>query len=177
MRKTGFVIIFSILLASCQNTVLAPTPAAVPINAAFNPAEAAYIKAKGQGTIEGHAFLRQKTGGTINAAGEIVRLIPATNYARERFAKLYGEAKFVPASAYPKAQTTDPRYGEFIRTTKAESTGRFVFDNVAPGTYFISTQVTWQKEGALFPEGGALYETVTLTGKETDPVKVIISGN
>ena len=107
----------------------------------------------------------------------MVRLIPATAYARERFAKLYGDAKFVPASAYPKTQATDPRYGDFIRTTKAESTGRFTFENVAPGSYFISTQVTWQKEGALFPEGGALYETVTLTGREADAVTVIVSGN
>jgi hypothetical protein len=27
------------------------------------------------------------------------------------------------------------------------------------------------------PEGGAMYEEVTLTGKENGPVKVVLSGN
>lgn len=175
MRATGFFLVCSVALAGCQTSVLTPAP--VQIASTFNPVEAAFIKKSGSVTIEGHAFLRQKTGGTVNAAGEIVRLIPATAYARERFAKLYGQAKFVAASNYPKTQDTDPRYIDYIRTTKAESTGRFTFDNVAPGSYFISTQVTWQKEGAVFSDGGAIYETVTITGRETDPVMVIVSGN
>ena len=174
MRKTGFILIFGAFLAGCQSV---SAPSTVQIASAFDPQEAAYVKQKGTGTIEGHAFLRQKTGGTVSAAGEVVRLIPATAYARERFAKLYGDRKFVASSDYPKTQTTDPRYPEFIRTTKAESTGRFTFGNVAPGSYFISTQVTWQKEGALFADGGAIYDVVTLTGKEGEAVQVVVSGN
>ena len=174
MRKIASLILLASLLSGCQTTL---TPAPVQIAATFEPAEAAYIKKQGGGTIEGHAFLRQKTGGTVNAAGEIVRLIPATAYARERFAKLYGDRKFVAANAYPKTQDTDPRYIDYIRTTKAESSGKFTFEHVAPGSYFISTQVTWQKEGALFQEGGAIYETVTLTGKEADAVSIVVSGN
>ena len=173
MRRIFSVFVVAVLLAGCQSAA-APPP--VAINATFDPQEAAFVKAKGKGTIEGHAFLREKSGGTQNAAGEVVRLIPATAYARERFAKLYGERKFVPVAAYPKAQETDPRYPEFIRTTKTESSGRFSFKNVAPGTYFISTQVSWQKSGELLQQGGAIYETVTVTGKEEDPVEVVVSG-
>ena len=88
-------------LAGCQSA-----PPIVAINSSFDPAAAAYIKKRGEGTIEGHAFLREKAGGTVNAAGEVVRLIPATAYARERFARLYGERKFVPVGAYPKATIT-----------------------------------------------------------------------
>lgn len=166
-----FACAVALALAGCQST--APT---VAISSSFDPAAAAFIKKRGEGTIEGHAFLRQKAGGTVNAAGEVVRLIPATAYAQERFAKLYGDKKFVPATAYPKAEETDPQYGVFIRTTKAESTGKFSFDHVAPGSYFISTQVTWQKDGAFHSEGGAMYETVTLTGKEDEAVEVVVSG-
>ena len=173
MRNFFSICLVALVLAGCQS---ASAPAPVAINASFDPAEAAFVKAKGKGVLEGHAFLREKSGATQNAAGEVVRLIPATAYARERFAKLYGERKFVPVAAYPKAQETDPRYPEFIRTTKTESNGRFAFKNVAPGTYFISTQVTWQKSGDLAQQGGAIYETVTLTGKEEDPVEVVVSG-
>lgn len=169
MRMLSLAI--GLALAGCQSA--API---VAISSSFDPAAAAYIRKRGEGTIEGHAFWREKTGGTVNAAGEVVRLIPATAYARERFAKLYGERKFVPASAYPKAQDTDPQYADYIRTTKSESNGKFSFDHVAPGSYFISTQVTWEKAGAFSPEGGALYETVTLTGKEDEAVAVVVSG-
>lgn len=172
MRRPSPLIALALMLAGCQ-TATAPT---AQINASFDPAEAAFIKQKGRTTIDGHAFLREKSGGVQNAAGEVVRLIPATAYARERFAKLYGDRKFVPATAYPKADQTDPRYGDYIRTTKTEANGKFSFANVAAGTYFISTQVTWQKSGDLLPQGGAMYEEVTVTGREEEAVDVVVSG-
>lgn len=146
--------------------------------AAFDPAEAAFINSKGNATIEGHAFLRDSHGKVKvrEAAGEIVRLVPATAYARARFAQFYGGAKFLPARSLARF-STDPEYAAFTRTTKAESTGRFTFDHVAPGRYFVTTQITWQPNEAFFQEGGAIYEDVTVTGKETDPINVILSGN
>lgn len=144
----------------------------------FDPAEAAYIKKEGKGVIEGHAFLRDKTGQTNTraAAGEVVRLVPATAYAKERFARFYGGAKFVPAGAIPKIDP-DPDYAAHTRTTKAETTGRFTFDRVAPGTYFVTTQLIWKPKDAFASEGGAMYEEVTITGRESEPVKVVLSGN
>ncbi|MCP5810058.1 hypothetical protein NL321_28340, partial [Klebsiella pneumoniae] len=71
---------------------------------------------------------------------------------------------------------TDPAYGDYTRTTKAEANGRFVFDKVAPGDYFITTQVIWGDEDAFSREGGSVYDSVTVTGKETEPVHVILSG-
>ena len=50
-------------------------------------------------------------------------------------------------------------------------------ENVAPGEYFLTTQVIWGDEDAFFREGGTVYDSVTLTGKETEPVSVILSGN
>lgn len=170
--RTVPLLALSLLLAACQTA--APPPPLVG-NAAFDPQEAAFIKARGKTAIDGHAFLRARDGGTQNAAGEVVRLIPATAYAQARFAKLYGAGKFVAAVNYPKPEPSDPRYGEFIRTTKTESNGRFSFANVAAGTYFISTQVTWQGNNDLLPQGGAMYEKVTVTGKEEN-VDVVVSG-
>jgi hypothetical protein len=144
----------------------------------FDPSEAAYINQQGKGKIEGHAFLRDKHG-QVNvryAAGEIVRLVPATAYARARFATFYGGSKFVPAISIPKF-TQNEDYAAFTRTTKAESTGRFTFDNVAPGRYFVTTQLIWQPKDTILSEGGAMYEEVTVTGTETDPIKVVLSGN
>ncbi len=144
----------------------------------FDPAEAAFIRQEGKATIEGHAFLRDKEG-HVNvryASGEVVHLIPATAFARARFAHFYGGRKFVLALFMPNA-SVEPEYAAYTRTTKAGSTGRFTFDKVAPGRYFVTTQITWAPKEALLLEGGAVYDEVTVTGKETDPIEVVLSGN
>lgn len=162
-------VLIAAIMAGCQSS----RPAAT---VAFSAEEAAYIKKPGTGVIIGHAFRTRSLGQVVNAAGEVVRLVPMTAFARERFKQLYGERKYVAASAYPKQDTPDPAYGEYTRTTKAQANGRFVFDKVAPGTYFVSTQVIWGDEDALTREGGSVYDTVTITGKETEPVNLVLSG-
>lgn len=148
-----------------------------PATVAFSVEEAAFIKKPGTGIITGHAFRTKPSGAVVNAAGQVVTLVPATGFARERFANLYGGSKYVPHHAYPLPDEVDPAYAEYTRTTKAESNGRFVFENVPPGSYFVTTQVLWGDEYAFSREGGMVYDSVTLTGKETRPVDVILSGN
>ena len=148
-----------------------------PATVAFSTQEAAFIKKTGTGVITGHAFRTKPSGVVVNAAGQVVRLIPDTAFARERFANFYGKAKYVPHSAYPRDDNIDPAYSEYTRTTKAEANGRFAFDKVAPGSYFLTTQVIWGEETAFTREGGSVYDSVTLTGKETEPVQIILSGN
>ncbi|MCU4178769.1 carboxypeptidase regulatory-like domain-containing protein [Bosea sp. BH3] len=148
-----------------------------PATVAFSVEEAAFIKKDGTGVITGHAFRTKPSGVVVNAAGQVVRLIPATGFARERFSNFYGKGKFVPHRDYPREDEVDPAYSDYSRTTKAESNGRFIFENVAPGSYFITTQVIWGDEAAFSREGGSVYDSVTLTGKETRPVDVILSGH
>jgi hypothetical protein len=147
-----------------------------PATVAFSVEEAAFIRKTGTATITGHAFRTKPSGVVVNAAGEVVRLIPATAYARERFENLYGKRKYVPHRAYPRDDSPDPAYGDYTRTTKAESNGRFIFQNVAPGAYYLTTQIIWGDEDALFREGGSVYDSVTVTGRETEPLHVILSG-
>lgn len=149
----------------------------VTSSTAFSAQEAAFIKKPGTGTVTGHAFRTRSRGIVVNAAGEVVRLVPATDYAKARFRQIYGAAKYVPAGAYPRQDDVDPAYADYTRTTKSESNGRFVFDKVPPGTYFVTTQVVWGEEDALVRQGGSVYDMVTLTGRETEPVHVILSGN
>jgi hypothetical protein len=148
-----------------------------PTLAKFSVEEAAFIKKTGTTTIVGHAFRTKSTAVVVNASGQVVRLIPATAFAKERFAKLFGKVKYIPHYNYPRDDNPDPAYGEYTRTTKAEANGRFAFEKVAPGEYFVSTQVIWGDEDAFFREGGSVYDSVTVTGKEKEPVNVILSGN
>ena len=159
------------ILAACQST----QPAA-KIAAAFDEKEAAYIHKQGETRIDGHAFVKTPNGTAKHAVGEPVRLIPATAYARERFEKLYGGKKLIPPSDYRQAESTDPAYVAAQRTTKADSNGRFSCDKVGPGTYYLSTQVVWKPEGAYQTQGGAVWELVTVTGKEDKPIMAIVNG-
>lgn len=166
MKRSLWVLGLAALLTACIDMTM---------NSTFSPEEAAFVRKPGAGVIVGHAFRTREKGQVVNAAGEVVTLIPATAYARERFKKAYPEGKYLPYLLYP-ADQPDSRYAEMTRTTKTRANGRFSFENVAPGTYFVSTQVVWGEEYAIFQHGGSVYDEVTLTGKETEPVEVILSG-
>lgn len=170
MRDFVITAALAIALAGCQ----ASRPAAT---VAFSAEEAAFIRKQGTGVITGHAFRTRPSGTVVNAAGQVVRLVPATAFARERFAQLYGGRKYLPHSAYPREETVDPAYAEHTRTVKADAGGRFAFDKVAPGSYFVTTQVIWGDEDAFSRVGGSVYDSVTITGRETEPVHLILSGH
>ena len=173
MLRLVFALCLAMALSGCQSMGDEPLRNEV----AFNPAAAAFINKKGKVTIEGHAFLRKKSGTTVNAAGEIVRLIPVTPYAQERFLRLYRGKKFAGGIFAPHQDAADPQYATLLRQTTAESDGTFSFANVAAGHYYIATQLQFEGSSKYFQEGGAFYEDVTISGKEEDPVKVVLSGN
>lgn len=147
--------------------------------AAFSAAEAAFIKQQGKGVITGHAFRTRPKGQIVNAAGEVVWLVPQTAHSRERFANFFGNRKYVRhAHRFGLwASERNVEYEAHTRQTKTESNGRFAFKDVAPGSYFVMSQVTWGEEDDLVREGGFVYDAVTLTGKETEPVHLVLSGN
>jgi hypothetical protein len=167
MRVLGLFAVLAVSLCAC-----AKPDVTVP----FDPLEAAFIHKPGKGKIQGHAFFRSEKGTVIFAAGEYVYLIPSTAYTDARFASFFGEAKYLKATRLFLTQETDPEYRKFTRNTKAESDGRFTFDNVAAGTYYIWTQATWYADNSILPSGGIIYDKVTVKGDETEPVKVIVSG-
>ena len=165
----NFAPLLALVCVSCQSTRAEhPVP--------FDASEASFIRTEGKGTIQGHAFVTNGAGGVVNAAGQAVRLIPVTAYSRQRIAAIYGAGRSIPARMIPKPDS-DPDYINYTRETKAESNGRFSFDKVASGEYFVVSQMTWKKEDRIFSEGAAMYETIRITGSEKDPVKVVLSGN
>lgn len=188
MRIAVFAIAAAFPLAACQSS--RPAADAAQINVPFNPAEAAYIKKSGSATISGHAFWRDDKGGTVNAAGEVIRLVPATAYARARFAVLYRGQRSIPANQIPTT-TPDPQYADYTRTTRAESNGRFEFDNVGPGAYFVTAQVRYRDRDEhvrlnagvytsiqrVGQDGGAMFESVTVTGREEKAIKLVLTND
>lgn len=167
MHRFAFVVFVAVSLSGCQ-AARGPEPSP----ALFDPREAAFIHKRGDGRIEGQAFLVLPNGQTRLAAGEVVRLVPATAYARARFSQLYGDRKFVRARDIPQA-VPHPDYVAHTRTTTSTSSGRFRFDDLAPGDYIVVTQKIYQSEANLLPEGGAMYEKVRINGGETARVVIV----
>lgn len=126
----------------------------------FIPAEASFINNIGKGAIEGQAFLRRNDGVVVYAAGSEVKLIPATAYAEERMTAIYGAAKIAYWNAGFK--NDDQSYYQYMKTTIADGEGKFAFKEIADGSYFVVTTVTWMAGNV--PQGGTLMERVTISG-------------
>jgi hypothetical protein len=140
-----------IAAAALSGCVTATTPAA------FSVTDSAYVLTEGPDRIEGRAIVTQ--GGTVaTAAGNPVVLIPATRYHAERMQTLYGSAKQKVVGTGPNPEPP-PEFLRYRRMTTADAEGRFRFDRVAPGSYYIITQVN-------VPGGKpiALYDQVTVAG-------------
>lgn len=158
------------LLAACG-----PRAQSLSISNQFNPDEASHINRSGTASISGQAFLRTMVGEVRYAAGSIVHLVPASAYAKERFAKIYGTAKCSRMEIDHSG--TDKRYMSMQKETKANGEGRFRFSNLAAGEYFLVTYVVWQVPQGRYgasTEGCGMYERVTaVEGRDTE---IIMSG-
>ncbi|RYG57587.1 MAG: carboxypeptidase regulatory-like domain-containing protein [Alphaproteobacteria bacterium] len=161
-----FIVRFAALAAALLLAACSP----VTLKSSFNAADASFINQTGTGAITGQAFLRRNDGMVVYAAGSEVSLVPKTPYSDERFASIYGAGKLSYFGASFKNDTAD--YYNYTRKTIADGEGRFTFTDLAAGSYYLTTTVTWTVQYAQ--QGGALMERVTVTGGQTS--NVIMSG-
>jgi hypothetical protein len=138
-------------------------------------------KQMGQGTgkVTGYAFYHPETGRTYTAGGDWIALIPATPYAEERMRIIYGEERVRPQLSF-RAMPTPPSE-EFValtRRVKADIHGKFEFENVMPGRWFVTARVKWQtydREWKVDEDHDvSVYDEVEVKAGET--TKVVLSG-
>ena len=115
----------------------AQVPKVIPITwnsaTAENEAEYGAYTSKGAASVIGQAFLSQRGGGVVKAAGQTITLDPATTIGNEwwgKAGKVWAHKDEVP----PVAQFLRAR-----RTAIADAEGRFKFSNVPPGRYYLRT--------------------------------------
>jgi hypothetical protein len=113
--RMGLGVVLALALSGCVERK--------PATVAFSVEEAAFIKKTGTTTITGHAFRTKPSAVVVNAAGQLVRLVPATAYARERFANFYGTRKFVPHRDYPRDDNPDPPMANTAAPPRRNRTG------------------------------------------------------
>jgi hypothetical protein len=160
LGSTAFGAMVLLFITSCADTTLR--------RAEFT--EAAYLsyRAAGTASISGQAFLKTRGGEVRYAAGNIVILEPATAYSEET----------VVALARGNAiQAENPKIREFQKNTLADAEGRFRFEKLPAGSYFVRTYVVWEyaDRWGMHPTGGWVYSRATV--KDGESTSVVVSSN
>jgi hypothetical protein len=105
-------------------------------NAPFAPEEYAPFKAEGTATVSGQAFLKTRGGDVKYAAGNPVYLIPSTEYTRQLTS--------AQTAAGPRDLIVRLDARMNYRQTTADGEGRFSFEALPAGDYFVLTYAIWE---------------------------------
>lgn len=168
--------------ASCRGAApadssddLAPAPSPAPARTAdaerrrpYVAVEYAPFSGRGDGAVEGQAFLRTRGGDVKFGAGAVVALVPATSHGREWFERtvLGGEA----------LEPEDPRAARFRRTTRADGFGGFAFEELPAGEYLLACEIRWEiadGRGGTLPAGGWAHGTVLV--RQGERARVVVT--
>lgn len=134
-------------LAACAPAP-GPGPIGVAMSSTFDIDDFAWSNAPGQGVIEGEA--RYSRDGRAFACAGSVGLTPETPYTRHRFLGLYGslDQAALPASVV-RARTVGEAsddYRAYVRDTTCDAQGRFRFEGLPDGGWFVIAPVRAEGE-------------------------------
>ncbi|WP_281848857.1 carboxypeptidase-like regulatory domain-containing protein [Dyella sp. GSA-30] len=116
-----------ILLGGCADTRPVVEPAS-----SFDVQALGQGMATGASTIIGQASWVTEKGIKHDAMNETVTLVPSTPYVAEC-------ARIVLDATSHCADRLKP----YLRSTRTDAEGHFVFGGLHPGTYFLTTRVCW----------------------------------
>lgn len=124
------------LLGACTPAPPPPFPA---VYEPVPPASGEGLTGRSRNAIIGHVAVRLSDGNVATCAGGPVRLIAANAATRRRMDAIYGEDNEMvlnsqaghPAGAAPRV----------AQQTRCDARGRFRFDNVPDGRYFVTAPV------------------------------------
>ncbi|MEN9018068.1 MAG: hypothetical protein ABF331_06145 [Hellea sp.] len=130
----------------------------------YNSDDVRWSKLAGDAKVFGSSFLRQSGGGVVSCAGTQVGLIPASSYADERISYLYGNLQ----KGYNPNKSIDIANSSYIndmRITTCDVDGKFEFNNIPAGVYYLTTRIEWMV--GYRKQGGALMQRLEITEGES----------
>jgi hypothetical protein len=130
----------------------------------FVQAEYDALEKTGTAVVSGQAFLRQRGGDVVTAAGANVGLNPVSSSSTQWYELNYLQQ--IPLSV------PDSRYAEMTRWKVADADGRFRFKDVPNGRYYLATTVTWEAF-----TGGRYGGTATQGGQICKIIEVVDGGD
>ena len=114
------------VLGACVHQRIAP----------FIESEYAPYEGEGSSTICGQALLRTMAGATISGSPTEVQLTLRTTYSTEWYTKSLLKEQHLSEA--------DRRTFQYTRTTKADSDGKFCFNNIPAGSYYLTSEIIWE---------------------------------
>jgi hypothetical protein len=120
--------------------------------------------------------MRQRGGGVVTCAGQEVALVPATRYASERMRATYGSTgpRAAVLPTYTISFTPDePEFRVLARRTRCDAQGFFAFDHLRPGSYFVTTRVSWTV--ANRQQGQLLMVRVDVPDDQAGPARIVMT--
>lgn len=136
MRSAFCISVLSALVLGLA-TGCAHGPRYYPRDMPFVEEEYAPYARRGSATIQGVAYLETSSGRVILGAGSRVYLNPVTSYSREWFDRYVREGLLL--------EDPDPRLDRYVRETRANRYGRFRFEGVPAGEYYLASPIIWRE--------------------------------
>lgn len=129
----------------------------------FNASDVAWSRAPGTATVEGRAAMSTAGSVTRTCAGGEAQLLPAGTYAAEMMRIVFGNdvRGFVPlgSARYPTNVAADFR--STVRRIGCDPEGRFRFDGVPAGRWYVFSNVVVRGAGGeAAPQGVALMQRI-----------------
>jgi hypothetical protein len=153
------LIVVVLVVAGCA----APQEQKTRLITPFNYAEHDRYLSPTNATLRGQALLRSGNSGLVETcAGSQVLAVPATTFFREMM-------EIVKRGQQPQvANEVDPVYRSIIKVGQCDSRGNFVVTNMAPGTWIVTTEVSWSTGGSR--QSVALMREVIVASGDTSQV-------
>lgn len=162
MHKMIMVATVGAALLGCA----APAPSVRAINVPFDVARAKAMLQPGANTITGSALIRQRGGGVVTCAGSKVTLLPATEYAQQRVAAIYGSGHFASVGGGLKFTPDPAEFYQYTRTATCNAQGFFRFEGLSDGEFIVQTAIVWSI-GRYSTEGGSVIARARVSGGQT----------
>lgn len=143
---TGLFVVFSLAAISLSSFAAEP----LTVTAPFRQEEVSFVKQPGKATVSGQARLKLADGTLKSCAGFNVELLPVTAYSSERIFKTYGntrEGQILLEQNPPKFTPDVKQYHEMLLKGVCDAKGKFRFEKVPAGEYFIMGFIIWDKTG------------------------------
>jgi hypothetical protein len=161
-----------VLSSGCYTAANVRQPEPVRIETPFDSAAVAWAAGEGPNRIEGTALLRTVGGEPRTCAALPVTISPWSRYSGERIAHLYGSLRSGYNARPPHGRmirwvNDNQAFYESVRSTSCDAAGRFEFDDLPDGEWFVEAVVTWEVPRAGFvggPQGGTLMQRVKVVG-------------
>jgi len=135
----------------------------VQLTSEFNLDSVKWVKAKGNATVSGDAYLKLDSGVYKGCAGFNIELLPTSEYANERILATYGnteQGQILMSEQPPKFVPDVKEYHEYLIKSACDPESGFSFNRVPSGDYYLIAFVIWGDEPNQ--QGGGVMKKISV---------------